>query len=513
MTSRESHWQSLAEAGLMDPPPDGAPTAPWYIRVMQGFAAWVASIFVFAAVLALTGFEGEAVPMGITGVVALGAAWLILRGTRADFLYQASLALSLAGQLFITLAFEPWKHTLEAAIGIAVIAVVLVVVMEDFVHRLIAALVFSGAVIIAALDARAVDVSVPVLAVPFALAWASEPRWRARRPMLEPAALGLGFGLLASALLTFGHGVFNASLDNGLGAAFRVVIVIAALGYVMRGALEDAGVSGARRSAAFAIALAATLALELAVTNAATATLVLVAAVRAQRAILSVAAVATLVVLVSHRYYTLELTLLVKSIWLMGAGALLLLLYAAARRWFGAARDGARAEGPRLDAGLLATAASVVLCVSLVGWYVARSESVLANGRVMVLELAPVDPRSIIQGDFMRLRFAVERTMRDRLSDVEQQRGWVVLQADENGIARFESFADARPEVAADAFAIPYRWRGRRLTMLTDAFFFQEGTADVYDDARYGAFRVSDGGAVILQSLLDEAQQPLGSQY
>ena len=43
-----------------------------------------------------------------------------------------------------------------------------------------------------------------------------------------------------------------------------------------------------------------------------------------------------------------------------------------------------------------------------------------------------------------------------------------------------------------------------------DAFFFEEGTGDQYESARYGEFRLQEDGSTLLVGLRDEAFTPLG---
>ena len=38
----------------------------------------------------------------------------------------------------------------------------------------------------------------------------------------------------------------------------------------------------------------------------------------------------------------------------------------------------------------------------------------------------------------------------------------------------------------------------------TNAFFFEEGTGQAYEEARFGQFRVNEKGEVLLAGLLDE---------
>ena len=47
----------------------------------------------------------------------------------------------------------------------------------------------------------------------------------------------------------------------------------------------------------------------------------------------------------------------------------------------------------------------ILLLVNRAIW---DKEQQLRDGRVVLLALAPVDPRSLMQGDYMRLRYAVE---------------------------------------------------------------------------------------------------------
>ena len=57
-----------------------------------------------------------------------------------------------------------------------------------------------------------------------------------------------------------------------------------------------------------------------------------------------------------------------------------------------------------------------ILILCIINVLVYQKEQHLSNGEVVLLELAPVDPRSLMQGDYMRLRFALAGTIRDTLT-------------------------------------------------------------------------------------------------
>jgi uncharacterized membrane-anchored protein len=142
---------------------------------------------------------------------------------------------------------------------------------------------------------------------------------------------------------------------------------------------------------------------------------------------------------------------------------------------------------------------------------VSSKEQLLVSGRVVLLELAPVDPRSLMQGDYMALRFKAAndafgfRTDRKSLPGD----GRLVLSIEENGVAKYKRLDDATP-LAANEVVMRYRIRNENPKFGTNAFFFQEGRAEDYASARYGEFRVAASGECILTNLRDENLVQLG---
>ena len=64
--------------------------------------------------------------------------------------------------------------------------------------------------------------------------------------------------------------------------------------------------------------------------------------------------------------------------------------------------------------------------------------------------------------------------------------------------------------LAADEVAFRYRVRHGTPKFGTNAYFFEEGRAGDYANARYGEFRVAPNGEAILTALRDEALRVLG---
>lgn len=142
-------------------------------------------------------------------------------------------------------------------------------------------------------------------------------------------------------------------------------------------------------------------------------------------------------------------------------------------------------------------------------WTVWQRERLLAEGRVVLLELAPVDPRSLMQGDYMALNFRIanDAFRRDRTKNAED--GRIVVKLDARGIASYLRHDEGEP-LAADEARLRYRVRDGRVKFATNAFFFQEGRARDYAQARYGEFRAAPDGELLLTHLRSETLERLG---
>ena len=140
-------------------------------------------------------------------------------------------------------------------------------------------------------------------------------------------------------------------------------------------------------------------------------------------------------------------------------------------------------------------AAAVALVLVAVNHSILAKESIKTKGERIYLALAPVDPRSLMQGDYMALRFEIAWQI-ERQSRVSGSAGLLV---EPNGIATLN------PDQAAPGLRVRYRIRNGDVWLGTNAYFFEEGTARRYEKARYGEFRLDrDSGEAVLVGLADE---------
>lgn len=154
------------------------------------------------------------------------------------------------------------------------------------------------------------------------------------------------------------------------------------------------------------------------------------------------------------------------------------------------------------------------LVLLLVNGAIFQKERLLRRGSIVLLELAPVDPRSLMQGDYMRLRYRLENELREQPElqgdEARTADGYLRVRVDDQGVATMLEVLHQPPAtVAAGERVLRYRVRQGELMLASNAYFFPEGQAEHYQPARYGEFRVDDNGDMLLTGLRDEGLKPL----
>jgi uncharacterized membrane-anchored protein len=143
--------------------------------------------------------------------------------------------------------------------------------------------------------------------------------------------------------------------------------------------------------------------------------------------------------------------------------------------------------------------------LAFINFGIYQREQLLTEGRVVLLRLAPIDPRSLMQGDYMRLNFEVA-TQAFPFARRETMRndGHIVVAVDPQNVATFRRLDDGRP-LAPGEVRLRYRVRAGEPRFATNAWFFEEGSARKFQDAAFGEFRVDEDGEMILTGMRDRA--------
>lgn len=134
-----------------------------------------------------------------------------------------------------------------------------------------------------------------------------------------------------------------------------------------------------------------------------------------------------------------------------------------------------------------------------------HKEQLLADGQTVYLKLAPVDPRSLMQGDYMRLSYAIADPVEKQRGAREAQ-GKLVARLDDRRVGHFERLYEGGT-VDREAGEVLLTWKYReRIVVGANAFYFQEGTAEKYEDCEYAKLKVADHGGTVLVGLVEEPE-------
>lgn len=141
--------------------------------------------------------------------------------------------------------------------------------------------------------------------------------------------------------------------------------------------------------------------------------------------------------------------------------------------------------------------ASTLLVFAALNYGIFQKEEIKANGETVLLELAPADPRSLMQGDYMRLDYAIER---NSSQPAKEKRGYLVVALDQNKVGTFNRFYE-NEKLAANEKLLHYHNQYGQLRIVPDSFMFQEGHAKFYEQAKYGVFKFDEKGNHLLVGL------------
>lgn len=328
---------------------DSAAGTPWFVRILTGFGAWVASLFLIGF-LALGVVVGEEMGAIILGLLVTGGAIAVRRMGNNVFLTQLALATGLAGQgLFIGGVGILAKSPEAAAMATVVLQTALLFLYPDSTQRFLSSLFGSLAlmVLLRLLGAEVlVDVALVGLTVLAHLLFLEQGRLQSGTwgELVTPAAFGLVTTLLYSLLMrSWFHDAYVDLFREGtvelppgvLTLGLTVVTLYSAWRVLKETDSNPGGIAGVTAFAA--LGLLAVLTLQTPGVIATTGVLLL-GFHRRSVVLLGMAVLFFLVFGVSY-YYDLQLSLLAKSLALLGSGLMLLGLRLFILRRFPAAEE------------------------------------------------------------------------------------------------------------------------------------------------------------------------------
>ncbi|MBL8956795.1 MAG: GDYXXLXY domain-containing protein [Myxococcaceae bacterium] len=479
------------------------PALPWYARGISGVYGWLAA-FCFLAVAHFVKLEHTM--QVYAGLAAVGAAIVLRRFVQRGFFAQLSLSVALAGEVLAVVGMtdlsgvgSPWPPLFMLAIEL-----LLLIAYPDPLMRLLSALGVCSSLFRlweSTTGSHHLDALVLAALSGALLLFYLRPRLE-RGPwahIVAPAAYGFAIAACAWLLVPLEK---YTRLELGWPARVGVaVLLLGQLAVILRSPrLVAAAAPFVGLLCAFSLGSPGVLA---------GVALLAVAVYRREAKLVALAAV-FLAAFYGWLYYSIDQTLLVKSGLMLANGLCFVTLW----RLLGAqgvaplARKRERSDQDvalapvtmnRRYAGLALAGALLV-----VNGLVVRQERVLDTGAPLLVELAPADPRSLMQGDYLTLRYRLTQGLGPRAHD-----GRMVVHVDDKNVAAFVRWDDGSALKAGERL-LRYRERHGDLRLGAEAFFFQEGKGDLYARAKYGELRVTKRGDAVLVGLRDAELERLG---
>lgn len=166
-----------------------------------------------------------------------------------------------------------------------------------------------------------------------------------------------------------------------------------------------------------------------------------------------------------------------------------------------------------LDRFRIGAIAGLLVVLAGIFWSIHDKHSIMQDGRLLLLEMAPVDPIEFLLGHYMDLAYAEGRNV--KLTDLPP-RGLVVVSVGPDGVGHLKR-ADTGGDLAPDELRIPFRarfprWSGdtnREFILGADRFYFAEDQVQCYEIGHYVMMRVDDGGRILMVGMADENKKPL----
>ena len=528
--------QRAVHAGLL-PADTEAPVEdnrPWPVVLLIALGAWLAALPLLGVLGLLLGdFIERGAGLYLIGVLLLAGAVVVLRSRQLPvFVEQLALPALLVGGLSLGAGLFRDTSLPTAAAGLSVLSLAVAAVVPRSWLRVLLGTAAAAAFCVANMP-RAWDawffgshsriwLTLHLMLALWLAAGGAQSRLQPRvRALLEPLRAGWLLATLAGLALASGMTML-AGASLGAGAAGDLARMPWQSGRPLTWSLQGLSLLLTLAAAAWAArqwpalrqpwsaAAAAVLAALAALMPALGASLLALSlTASASRWRLAGAAALAAAWIVGAFYYALSWPLQDKALALVAAGALL-----GGLAWWGwqgqraVASAGAAppAFGPRPRIGI-ALCTLAVLAVANVG--IRQKERLIAQGQPVFIELAPVDPRSLMQGDYMALRFAIPSDVTMPAPGLLQAtRPVVLVRRDARGVATLH----ARPAGAAlqaGELLMELTPKNGDWVLVTDAWFFAEGQAERWAAARYGEFRVNRNGQALLVGLRGAALQPL----
>lgn len=138
-------------------------------------------------------------------------------------------------------------------------------------------------------------------------------------------------------------------------------------------------------------------------------------------------------------------------------------------------------------------------------WYFERS---LTTGETLFLRLQPVDPRSLMQGDYIQLQYEIVQQLNHHIKPTVTN-DFIIIKRDQQQIASWSMVGDPT-HLADDERFFKVKYRQGNWYIEPDTLFFPEGERDEFTKAQYAEVCIQPSGDYRLIGVRDAQLRPIG---
>lgn len=135
-----------------------------------------------------------------------------------------------------------------------------------------------------------------------------------------------------------------------------------------------------------------------------------------------------------------------------------------------------------------------------------QKKTLLKSGETIYFEIAPADPRSLMQGDYMTIRYALENEIEKTTVSPTSNHGYLVIAYDNQSVGHFKRIYAGEP-LAANERLLQFRYQANHFpkwNIKPHTFFFQEKFQSDFQKASYAIFHYNGAKNYLLVGLADK---------
>ncbi len=146
----------------------------------------------------------------------------------------------------------------------------------------------------------------------------------------------------------------------------------------------------------------------------------------------------------------------------------------------------------------------------VIGGLIIRQELIIRHGEITILETRPIDPRDLLRGEYVILRYAIENDAKvreaARKDDVDGSKIYIELEENRNGVATVKTVYTEKPKNMDGLFIIGEVRQGAVRFPSLEQYYVPEGSGTPIENLNkiYVEISLKNGKSRIVR-LLDES--------